>query len=241
MQLQEDFIIDIVNLPFSINKSYWLFNIYDDEFEIRFHLTHLDCLFEIYDSNFLINIKINKNYFRKFNIDLTLNGQHINKINCATQCKLCELITNKQENLSRRLFEESTILFILSQLAEEGNGSVVCKNCIYQNRVENIRIQKIQEYIQNNISQHLTIAKLAILAGTNQCYLKKGFKEFTNKTIFEYILDERMNKAKDLILRQNLPISEVASLVGYASTSSFSQSFKNYFGTAPSQFSLKLK
>lgn len=238
---KNEFFIDVVKLPVSINRSYWLYHILEQEVELRFHLSHIYSFFELNQSNYLIATRIQKNYFKKLNIELVFDGNHINKISCPIQDKLCELIANKQKDFPRQLFEESVILFILSQLADENIGISACKNCVVGNNLDAEKIETVKQFITENLSKHLTIAQLASYIGTNQCYLKKGFKEITQKTIFEFILDERMRKAKNLILHQDLPISEVANKVGYASISSFSQAFKNYYGSSPSHFSLKLK
>ena len=73
--------------------------------------------------------------------------------------------------------------------------------------------------------------------GTNQCYLKKGFKEVFNQTIFEFIQENRMIKAKYLLESNPENITSVAFNVGYASLSSFSQAYKNYFGISPLEYS----
>ncbi|MDZ7897534.1 MAG: AraC family transcriptional regulator [Arcicella sp.] len=71
--------------------------------------------------------------------------------------------------------------------------------------------------------------------GTNQCYLKKGFKEVFEQTIFEFIRENRMIKARHLLQSTNPNITEIAYNVGYSSLSSFSQSYKNYFGISPTE------
>ena len=70
---------------------------------------------------------------------------------------------------------------------------------------------------------------------TNQCYLKKGFKEVFQQTIFEFIQENRMEKARHLLQAANPNITEIAFNVGYSSLSSFSQSYKNFFGISPTE------
>ncbi|MEX0598975.1 MAG: helix-turn-helix domain-containing protein, partial [Candidatus Paceibacterota bacterium] len=74
-----------------------------------------------------------------------------------------------------------------------------------------------------------------LTVGNNQCYLKKGFKEVYIQTIFEFIEDNRMIKARHLLLSDRYNITDIASAVGYSSLSSFSQSYKNYFGITPTE------
>ena len=55
------------------------------------------------------------------------------------------------------------------------------------------------------------------------------------QTIFEFIQENRMIKANHLLLSEKYSISDIAASVGYSSLSSFSQSYKNYFGVSPTK------
>jgi AraC-like DNA-binding protein len=57
----------------------------------------------------------------------------------------------------------------------------------------------------------------------------------------EYLLAWRMAVAKDLLRRHDLPLTEVAERVGYASQSTFSTAFRRHAGQAPSHFARKTK
>ena len=94
-------------------------------------------------------------------------------------------------------------------------------------------MQLAKNYIIENIANNITIPIIANAVGTNQCYLKNGFKEIFNQTIFEFLQENRMIKAKYLLENTSQNITEIAFGVGYASLSSFSQAYKNYFGITP--------
>ncbi|MBP6624476.1 MAG: helix-turn-helix transcriptional regulator, partial [Chitinophagaceae bacterium] len=111
-----------------------------------------------------------------------------------------------------------------------------CDTCSVLNKpIEMDKIQQAKKYILENLSNNLTIPIIATNVGTNQCYLKKGFKEVYEQTIFEFIQENRMIKAKYLLQSANSNITEIADMVGYSSLSSFSQSYKNYFGISPTE------
>ena len=67
----------------------------------------------------------------------------------------------------------------------------------------------------------------------NECYLKKGFKALTGKTIHEYTQDLRINKAKEMLQQQGLSVSDVANTLGFSSISHFSTAFKKATGMKP--------
>lgn len=101
------------------------------------------------------------------------------------------------------------------------------------NVVEREKIQLARSIINNNLSTPLTIKELARQCGINECYLKKGFKAMYGKTIHEYREYRRIEKSKELILKGNCNINEVAAEMGYTSHAYFSTAFKKHTGIKP--------
>ncbi|MDZ7614307.1 MAG: helix-turn-helix domain-containing protein [Flavobacteriaceae bacterium] len=54
------------------------------------------------------------------------------------------------------------------------------------------------------------------------------------KTIYEFVIENRMVKANHLLKNTDKKLFEISEIVGYASTSSFSKAYSNYFGVNPS-------
>ncbi|HTN18465.1 MAG TPA: helix-turn-helix transcriptional regulator [Chitinophagaceae bacterium] len=69
--------------------------------------------------------------------------------------------------------------------------------------------------------------------------LRRQFQKYFQIPIYRYISRERMEYAKRLLLGYTHTINEISELVGYSEPSSFTHAFTNYFGVAPSRFSLK--
>jgi AraC-like DNA-binding protein len=76
----------------------------------------------------------------------------------------------------------------------------------------------------------LTIKDLARKVAMNECYLKKGFKALTGKTVHEFQHERRMTRAKELLQEGNLSVSDVAAELGFLSISHFSTAFKKATG-----------
>lgn len=70
--------------------------------------------------------------------------------------------------------------------------------------------------------------------------LKTLFKQFTGKTITEYILEMKADRASHLLLETNLRIDEIASKVGFLTPTGFTTSFKKVMGVAPSDYRKKM-
>lgn len=101
------------------------------------------------------------------------------------------------------------------------------------NDTEREKIFEAKVIMEETIDQPLTIKELSRKVAMNECYLKKGFKTLTGKTINEYQQYLRITKAKELLQQKGQTVSEVASLLGYSSISHFSTSFKKATGLKP--------
>lgn len=203
---------------------------------LTFGLNANDCLFDLASNNYEFQIRIAKNYLEKYNEPLDINIVE-QTICCNTQSKLLEIINCKLVGIHRKIFLESTILFLLYQ-SQKNNliFQLGCDSCAIMNKpIEVEKIQKAKKYILNNLANKLTIPIIANNVGINQCYLKKGFKEVFNQTIFEFIQENRMVKARHLLQSTNPNITEISYSVGYSSLSSFSQTYKNFFGISPTE------
>jgi AraC-like DNA-binding protein len=92
------------------------------------------------------------------------------------------------------------------------------------------KIIQAQQYMQVNISEPVTIKQLSKIVGMNECYLKKGFKELTGKTINEYFQEIRLEQALLLLKSKRMNVTEVSDYLGFASISHFSAVIKKYTG-----------
>lgn len=93
------------------------------------------------------------------------------------------------------------------------------------------------DYIQQNFwDSQLGAAMLAKKFHISPQYFGQLFMEFSGKSVSDYIIQVRMEKARNYLLaRPDLEIMEVAKKVGYHSASYFSTAFKKYYGVTPSK------
>ncbi|WP_186328752.1 response regulator [Bacillus sp. X1(2014)] len=85
----------------------------------------------------------------------------------------------------------------------------------------------VKQYIRNHLGeQRLTREEIANYVYLNPDYLTRLFKKQTGVSISEYLQQQRIEYAKELLAGTNLPVSEVALSVGYSNFSYFSTIFK---------------
>ncbi len=236
MELINEFMYVDAKINQNINQSFCKSTESEHHIFLNLGLNANDCSFDLAENNYEFLIRISKSYFEKYAEPIELNITQ-QTICCNTQVKLLELINCQLTGINRKIFLESTILFLLYQ--SQKNSLIFqlgCNNCTILNKpIEVEKIEKAKKYILKNLTGNLTIPIIATNVGTNQCYLKKGFKEVFKQTIFEFIQENRMIKAKRLLENPSFNVTEIAFSVGYSSLSSFSQAYKNYFGISPTE------
>lgn len=101
------------------------------------------------------------------------------------------------------------------------------------NETEREKIMEARRIMEQTIDQPVTIRELSRKVAMNECYLKKGFKTLTGKTINEYQQELRISKARQLLRQEGQTVSDVANMLGYSSISHFSTAFKKATGLKP--------
>lgn len=95
---------------------------------------------------------------------------------------------------------------------------------------------KVKKYIHDNVSLHLTRYIIAKELFVNADYLGRIFKLETGKNVSQYITEERIEFAKELLSKGKLSVSDVALEVGFTNFSYFSKVFKELTGVNPAEY-----
>ena len=96
----------------------------------------------------------------------------------------------------------------------------------------------LQDVVENNLYNHVTIDQLAFLSGMSVSTFKREFKKHFSQSPGNYIRNQRMDKAKRLLKMGQKRINEIADACGYNDLSSFSHVFQKVVGQSPSSFRL---
>lgn len=101
---------------------------------------------------------------------------------------------------------------------------------------EQTPVRRAMDYIRRNIDRDLSRADIAEAIYLNPEYLSRLFKRETGSSLNDYILTEKMRVAQALLGDTNIPVSIIATKVGYSNFSYFSQVFKKYTGLSPLEY-----
>jgi two-component system response regulator YesN len=133
-------------------------------------------------------------------------------------------------------------LNMLSSLKQLREFCLNLINNIFKEYNRNIRnmdskvIQKAKQYIAKNYGNRIELEDIAQCIFLSPAYLGILFKRETGQTFTEYVTDVRIKKAKELLQKIELNISDIAQKVGYKDARYFIKVFKRLVGITPSEY-----
>ncbi|MCJ8283164.1 MAG: AraC family transcriptional regulator [Rivularia sp. ALOHA_DT_140] len=98
------------------------------------------------------------------------------------------------------------------------------------------QLNLVKEYIQNNLDKDLGLNELSFLLHMSPHYFCHLFKQSTGMTPHQYIIQARVNRAKELILTGQYDIAQIAVMVGFSNQSHLNRHFKKFVGITPGKF-----
>ncbi|MEI6865028.1 AraC family transcriptional regulator [Flavicella sp.] len=172
----------------------------------------------------LQNTKLNQKPFMFFKGGILMNDIISVIVNDILKCSYSSIM--KKEFLEAKTTE--LIITALTNYDPKSHQPVLSQS-------DKEKLKKVVNHIKMNLKTPLTIPKLSLLAGINTSKLKKCFKQFYGTTIFKYITSSRIEKAKELIQKENYTISQASYKVGYKNPQHFTVAFKKKLGYLPSK------
>lgn len=95
---------------------------------------------------------------------------------------------------------------------------------------------EVKKYIREHMTDDINVKDIAETLHFNAQYLMRSFKSKTGYCIMEYITKTRMETSKKLLKDTDLPVKEVATLLGYGDYAYFTRVFRKEFGVSPTKF-----
>lgn len=124
-----------------------------------------------------------------------------------------------------------TLYFIMDALIKTSQT----KNSHCEDNLQEFYVHEAINYIERNYDKNIGVTDIAACCNLNRSYFGKIFKDTILVTPREFLLKYRMNRACDL-LKENLPIMDIAYQVGYENPLHFSRAFHNVLGISPREW-----
>jgi YesN/AraC family two-component response regulator len=104
-------------------------------------------------------------------------------------------------------------------------------------RFLNRLMQLVEDHMEN---PDFNVAGLVDHIGMSQAVLYKKIKSLTGLSIADFVKSQRLKRAAQLLIENNLPVAEIAYIVGFNDRKYFSKEFRKQFGLAPSDYRQKI-
>ena len=132
---------------------------------------------------------------------------------------------------SGRLYLEGLGLAMASRLLT--HHSSLAKHASAKENLTDRRLKQILSFIEENLSQDLSVEQIAAVAHVSPSHLKDVFKKSMGVPVYQYVIQRRVEMAKSLLMEENLSIAEVASASGFAHQSHLARHMRRVLGASP--------
>jgi AraC-like DNA-binding protein len=178
-----------------------------------------------------------ENYF--FNFENIKMGKPIiekKPTNQSVKIILHQLFQQKINQSLKSLYVKGKVYELLSlyfNISDENNT----EKCPFMANEEVVsQIKQAKDIIIEQMASPPTLEELSKIVGLNIKKLKMGFKELYGMPVFTFLFHYKMEHAKKLLAINGNNVNEVATQIGYSTSSHFIVAFKKKFGITPKQF-----
>lgn len=99
----------------------------------------------------------------------------------------------------------------------------------------NEHVQNILKYVAEHLTEKLSLQSISDYVNLSREYTCQLFKKETGKTLTEYINEQKLFLARDLILNKEMSLTDISSHLSFENYNYFSRLYHKHFGMTPSQ------
>lgn len=135
--------------------------------------------------------------------------------------------------IKARLFELLTVILREVPKSTLNKQPKFSEDTLNQSRETLERLERIFIYVEQHYQEAITLNEVASYMGFSPYYFTKLFKKNTGMTFIAFLNEYRLNKAKWILINEDLPMSAVAEAAGFGSVKTFHHFFKDATGISP--------
>lgn len=100
-------------------------------------------------------------------------------------------------------------------------------------RISAGKLRQVLSYVEDNLSQEISLGDLAGIAGLSVSHFKNLFRETMGLSVHQYLIRRRVERARVLLVEGKLPISQIALETGFAHQSHLARHMRRVLGASP--------
>lgn len=207
--------------------------------------------FNFYGKTSMLHILLNKEEIKKHEATYTVEyiellkklftlSQEDNTIILKSEFNTYEILDDIKEYkaydlISQKVYYQIKIIEIIIHLYElsfKSSGTTYKTYSDAQIRV----VRKIKNHLSRDIASYISLEVLSNSYGINLTTLKNCFRDMYGKPLYTWYREYKFHRATELIKNTDYPISRIANMIGYKSSSKFTKAFKKEMGVLPSSY-----
>jgi AraC family transcriptional regulator len=132
------------------------------------------------------------------------------------------------------LYADSLANLLAVQLLREYSSHRLPPEKRYVNGLTNRKLALVLDLIESDLAEDLSLKVLAGAAGLSEYHFLRMFKQSTGYTPHQYVINQRLERARELLKKTNMSITEIAYLLGFSTPAHFTHHFRRKTGITPS-------
>jgi AraC family transcriptional regulator len=131
------------------------------------------------------------------------------------------------------LYADSLANLLAIQLLREYSSDKLSPAKQFVNGLTNKKLALVLDLIEGDLSEDLSLKALASAAGLSEYHFLRLFKQSTGLTPHQYVISQRIERAKELLQKTQMTITEIAYLLGFSTPAHFTHHFRRKTGITP--------
>jgi AraC family transcriptional regulator len=188
----------------------------------------LDNLGFLLEPDFVVQTAVENRFSSNF--EFTEVYQHRDVL--IQQIGLTLLAESSSETASGRLYADSLIQTLtLHLLKNYTTADSASENT--NGGLSGYKLRRVKEFIDANLEEDLSLREIACIADLSQYHFARAFRKSTNMTTQQYVMHRRIERAKQLLAKDDLPIVEISLRTGFKNQSHFTTLFHKFTKLTP--------
>lgn len=155
-----------------------------------------------------------------------------NKDALIQQIGLTLLEEANSESPAGRLYADSLIQTLTLHLLKNYTSAGSVQENIHGG-LSGYKLRRVKEFINANLEDDLSLAEIAEVADLSQYHFARSFRKTTGQTPQQYLMQQRIERAKELLAKNDLPIVEISLQTGFKNQSHFTTLFRKFTKLTP--------
>lgn len=181
-----------------------------------------------FSQNYLSQMALEMNLSPKIELRETVSKKDI----LLQHLGLAFIAEAEKKETASKLYSESLAHTLMFHLIKNYTNAVVQAKQFLGGLSGN-KLRRVTDFINDNLEQDLTLTEIATVADLSHFHFARAFRKTMGVTPQQYITNRRIEKAKELLAKSNLPIVEVGFQTGFKNQSHFTTLFRKFTSLTP--------